>query len=376
MGQFLFSQTSQALSQSTPGRRVHIFMPEATAAHAIGRYVSDNGVSNWPEDETGANGARDVGIELFDWAEFKNDWFGSNGPLEFTYSVGLGNGDAIGEQSRDENYRQYYWLSLAKLFDETRGPRRHDMMIYGFYQKGDILFNNDINNDGRPDNLPIPAGGNVNPGNLNSGVAGPAMIEFGLSSCGNRVCKNGNEKDVEQEYYGVGFEYFDKPFKSLGQIRFEAEWQKQTGLTFDGPHVPSAGNNDLDTGGFESILYDPDGENVGWHVDAGYDIHQHLGLKNRTTLNLRYDEFDRNKDHKDVNGLNAREVNFKTWTASAEYFFHKKARATLTYQWRDFSADNRAAGTDFLTNGNAVLDQVDNRIALQVTFIFKNVLLR
>ena len=30
MGQFLFSQTSQALSQSTPGRRVHVFMPEAT----------------------------------------------------------------------------------------------------------------------------------------------------------------------------------------------------------------------------------------------------------------------------------------------------------------------------------------------------------
>ncbi|HHO68334.1 MAG TPA: hypothetical protein ENK12_04805, partial [Gammaproteobacteria bacterium] len=29
IGQFLFSQTSQALSQSTPGRRVHIFMPEA-----------------------------------------------------------------------------------------------------------------------------------------------------------------------------------------------------------------------------------------------------------------------------------------------------------------------------------------------------------
>jgi hypothetical protein len=368
VGQFLFSQTSQALSQSTPGRRVHIFMPEATFAHAIGRYVTDNGVGNWPEDETSANGARDVGIELFDWVEFKNDWLGSDGPLEFTYSVGLGNGDAIGELSRDDNYRQYYWLSLAKLFDDTRGSRRHDMMIYGFYQKGDILFNNDLNNDGRPDNLPIPAGGNINPGNLNNG-SNPAGVEFGIPSCGNRVCKNGNEKDYEQEYYGVGFEYFDKPFDNLGQIRFEAEWQKQKGLTFDGPHSPSAGTNDNDTGGFESILYDPDGENVGWYVDVGYDIHQHLGLKNRTTLNLRYDEIDRN------DGNDVREVNFKTWTASAEYFFHKKARATLTYQWRDFSADNRS-DPPFKTNGNAVLDQIDDRIGIQMTFLYMNVLLR
>ena len=75
------------------------------------------------------------------------------------------------------------------------------------------------------------------------------------------------------------------------------------GLIFDGAQSPSAGVND-NAGGFDSILYDHgdfvggDGkerESEGWYVDVGYDIHQHLGLKNRTTLNLRYDEFDRNK---------------------------------------------------------------------------------
>ena len=159
------------------------------------------------------------------------------------------------------------------------------------------------------------------------------------------MTRNGKEKDIEQKYYGVGFEYFDKPFKNLGQMRFEAEWQKQKGLTFDGARSPVVNQNDL-TGGFDSILYDTDGENVGWHVDVGYDIHQHLGLKNRTTLNVRYDEFDRNKDNKILDPatnlfVNAREVNWKTWTLTGEYFFHKKARATLTYQFRDFSADNR-----------------------------------
>ena len=364
IGQFLFSQTSQALSQSTPGRRVHVFMPEATFAHAIGRYTSDNGVHNWPEDETGANGARDIGIELFDWAEFKDPIFKGGGPQEFTYSAALGNGDAIGELNRDDNYRQYYWLSLAKLWNNTRGPRRHDMMVYGWYQKGDIKFNNDIDNDGLLDNVPAPLGGDLRAGNIALDPVSP----------GNRVTKNGNEKDEEQKYYGVGFEYFNKPFSNLGQIRFEAEWQKQTGLTFDGARTPDVNQNNV-LGGFDSLLYDTDGENIGWHVDVGYDIHQHLGLKNRTTINLRYDEFDRNKDNEiGPAAINAREVNWKTWTLTGEYFFHKKARATLTYQMRDFSADERDGG--FKTNGNAVLDPIDNSIGLQVTFIYKNVLLR
>jgi predicted porin len=88
----------------------------------------------------------------------------------------------------------------------------------------------------------------------------------------------------------------------------------------------------------------------------------------RTTLNVRYDEFNRN------NGNSVREATFKTWSLTGEYFFHKKARATLTYQLRDRDANNRDGQAK--TNGNAVLGQVDNRIGLQVTFIYKNVLLR
>ncbi len=390
IGQFLFSQTSEALSHSTPGRRVHIFMPEATFANALQRPANDNGVHNWPENEVGVNAARDVGIELFDYAEFKDPVL-SGGPLEFTYSLGLSNGNTIGEQNRDGNFRKYGWLSIAKLFDNTRGPRRHDLQLYSWFQKGDILFNNDLNNDGRPDGTPIPAGGNLNPGNLfgNGGgtsgtpVGSPAGatvacggangggVAFACQSPGTRVFKNGNERNIEQKYWGYGIEYFDKPFASLGQIRFEAEYQKQTGLTFDGAQSPSVTVND-NIGGFESILYDTNGKNTGWYVDLGYDIQGHLRAMGipakRTTINVRYDEFNRN------NGNDVREVNMRTWSLTGEYFFHKKARATLTYQLRDFDADNRRG--NFKTNGNAVLEQVDNRIALQVTFIYKNVLLR
>ena len=378
MGQFLFSQTSEALSHSTPGRRVHVFMPEATFQNALMRPANDNGVHNWPEDEVSVNAGRDVGIELFDFPQFKDPFF-SGGPLELTYSLGIGNGNTIGELNRDGNFRKYAWLSFSKLFDNTRGPRRHDMQLYGWYQKGDISFNNDLNNDGRPDGIPIPAGGNRNAGNLSTNGAAPGQcggatgggVEFACASPGTRVFKNGNQSDEEQKYWGYGFEYFDKPFNSMGQIRFNAEYQKQDGLTFDGAQSPSAAIND-NIGGFESILYQVDGENTGWYADLGYDIHGHLrslGIPaKRTTLNVRYDEFNRN------NGNSVREATFKTWSLSGEYFFHKKARATLTYQLRDHDANKRNGG--FRTNGNAVLGQVDNRIGLQVTFIYKNVLLR
>lgn len=374
MGQFLFSQTSEALSHSTPGRRVHIFMPEATFQLALLRPANDNGRHNWPEDSVAVNAARDVGIELFDFAEFKDPIMGG-GPLEFTYSLGLGNGNTIGELDRDNNLRKYAWISIAKLFDDTRGPRRHDMQLYGWYQRGDVLFNRDVNNDGISDrNAPqnrIPGDLNAQPGDPNV----PPPFSANPVSCGDRVCKNGNERDEGQRYWGFGFEYFDKPFNALGQIRFNAEFQKQKGLIFDGAQSPSAGVND-NAGGFDSILYDFNGINQGWYADIGYDLQGHLrklGIPaKRTTINLRYDEFDRNDGNK------AREANWRTWSLTGEYFFHKKARATLTYQWRDVSADNRvnAPGAPAKTNGSAVLDSIDQRIGLQVTFIFKNVLLR
>ena len=65
----------------------------------------------------------------------------------------------------------------------------------------------------------------------------------------------------------------------------------------------------------------------------------------------------------------------KIWSLTGEYFVHGNTRATLTYQWRDWSA-NKRSDPPFKTNGNAALEAVDQRIGLQVTFIFKNVLLR
>lgn len=336
IGQFLFSQTSEALSHSTPGRRVHIFMPEATFQMALTRRVVDNGPGNFTSK---VNGGRDVGIEVFDFAEFKSN---NGGPWELTYSVAVGNGGTIGELNQDSNFRKYAWVSFAKLLDHTRGPRRHDWMVYAWWQKGDIEFNNDVNGDGTPDNTQI---------NPVTGLAGV-----------NRVAFAGNKRAYEQKYTGIGFEYFGK-----NQLRIEAEYQRMTGLVFDGPQSPSAFYNKANGLG---LRYNPDGESEGWYIDVGYDINRWWKGKKRVTLNLRYDEFDRNKDDP------TRAASFKTWSLTGEYFFHKKARATFTFQRRDFDADLRTAGSVPERVGNAVLGSVENRISAQVTFIFKNVLLR
>ncbi|HHJ35120.1 MAG TPA: hypothetical protein ENJ87_05080, partial [Gammaproteobacteria bacterium] len=148
VGQFLFSQTSESLSHSTPGRRVHMFFPEATFFNTLRRRTFDNANNNFPGGRP-VDAARDIGIEVFDFVEFGNP----DSPFEFTYSLALGNGDTIGSGNQDNNLRKFAWLSIGQLLDNTRGPRRHDWMLYGWWQNGDVSFNNDIDNDGRPDNL-------------------------------------------------------------------------------------------------------------------------------------------------------------------------------------------------------------------------------
>jgi len=376
LGQFLFSQTSESLSHSTPGRRVHMFFAESTFFNALRRRTFDNANGNFPGARS-VNAARDIGIEVFDFAEFGSP----KSPYEFTYSLGLGNGDTIGEQNQDDNYRTYAWLSFGQLLDNTRGPRRHDWMVYTWYQKGDILFNDDINDDGTSDNNQInpvsgfalpptgSIGGPDSADTLRSCLQGSGGAGTGLADnrwAPGELCRNGNEKDYEQTYTGFGFEYFDKPFKGAGQIRVNIEFQEVEGFVFDGAMSPSSAFN---TGVRHEV---ENGKNDGWYADFGYDIHQHWGGKHRTTVNLRIDEFNRNKD--DV----ARAVHGEHLTFTAEYFFHKKARLTLTYQQRDWDTNDRTNGPGRPSEivGNAILKDVGDRIGLELTFIFKNVLLR
>jgi len=242
-------------------------------------------------------------------------------------------------------------------------------MFYSWWQQGDITFNNDINDDGVSDNSQInPVEGlNTSAGPPNvTNASDVCMIGAGVDSrwAPGRLCRNGNEREYEQTYYGYGVNYFDKPFKAMGQIRANLEYQEQKGFTFDGAMSPSSAFN---TGVRKQV---EDGLNTGWYADVGYDIHGHWNGLNRTTINLRYDEFDRNKNSA------TRAISGEALTFTGEYFFHKKARLTFTYQKRDWNADRRTAGTNPEVIGNGVVQGIGNRFGLELTFIFKNVLLR
>jgi predicted porin len=80
------------------------------------------------------------------------------------------------------------------------------------------------------------------------------------------------------------------------------------------------------------------------------------------------DEYDRNKGNKQ------RESNWRVWTLTGEYFFHKNARATVTYQWRDVGADERTAVARI--NGNAVLNGVEQRLGIQLTLLFNRIVMQ
>jgi hypothetical protein len=62
----------------------------------------------------------------------------------------------------------------------------------------------------------------------------------------------------------------------------------------------------------------------------------------------------------------AKERKFDTATLGAQYFFNKKTRATLNYEFREGEAPN-AAGS---AGPNQLLSGIDDRLSLQLIAIF------
>jgi hypothetical protein len=278
VGQFLFSHTSQFLSQPTPWRRVHVEMPQASIGMGMRRVTTNsNGGSTTNTEGSGiVNGGRDQGVEIFNVHEFGNE----KKPYEFTWAFARGNGRALGQQHSGNGFRNYGFLSLGQKLDQTKGPRRHDWMLYSFYQKGKNMTGADINN---PDYR-------------------------------------------DDEFYGAGFEYFN-PLGST-KLRVEIEYMQQNGYIWDGP-VSAV------IGGALGNRFVDNAKSDGYVADIGLDIDKWLGISKRVTLNYRYDVYNRNI------GDGTRETNFYTHTLTGEYFFTKRNRAALSFAKRDFNADKR-----------------------------------
>lgn len=173
------------------------------------------------------------------------------------------------------------------------------------------------------------------------GQTGQRTLEF--------VNGNPDTRSYDRDRWGLGTTF------RKGKYRAAAEYIYADGMIFNGTDagaVPGTRNNaDTATASFN---IQPNGEADGWYIDLGYRVLPKL------ELDVRYDYLDRMKN------VGANEREFTTWTLGAQYFINKKTRALVNYEFRD------AEAPDFSSSAtpNQILDNLDNRVGVQVLAIF------
>ena len=157
------------------------------------------------------------------------------------------------------------------------------------------------------------------------------------------------DEDFDRKRWGFGTTF------RKGKYRAAAEYVDADGMVLngtDGGAVPGSRDNaNTQTASFNVA---PNGKADGYYVDVGYRVLPKL------ELDLRYDYLDRVKNE-DPN-----EREFTTWTVGAQWWFNKKTRALLNYEFRDAKAPNASSSAV----PNQILDEVDNRISVQLLAIY------
>ena len=156
-------------------------------------------------------------------------------------------------------------------------------------------------------------------------------------------------EDYQRTRYGLGTTL------RKGKHRFAAEYTKAEGMIFNGTDagaIPGAVSNN---GNFiASWNVAPEGEADGWYVHYGYAPTQ------AWEFDIRYDQLNRLTDN------TAGERQFETWTLGAQYFFNRKTRLVVNYEWRYGQAPNE----DSSSTPNTILETIDNRISTEILMIF------
>lgn len=156
------------------------------------------------------------------------------------------------------------------------------------------------------------------------------------------------DQDFDRERWGFGTTY------RKGKLRGSAEYIKADGMIFngtDGGAVPGEIGSNGATASFNIV---PEGRADGWYLDLGYRVLPKL------ELDVRYDYLDRLKNN------DAQEREFDTLTLGAQWFFNKKTRALVNYEIRDGKAPNAPSAAV----PNQILDELDNRLTVQLLAIF------
>ena len=156
------------------------------------------------------------------------------------------------------------------------------------------------------------------------------------------------EQTFDRERSGFGSTFRQGPWRAA------AEYITADGMIFNGTSGGAVRGSQNGSGTTASFNMVPEGEATGWYVDGGYRLIPAL------ELDLRYDVLNRLSD--DRTG----ERQFSTLTAGAQYFLNRKTRLTVNYEFREAEAPGLGGNHP----ANRILDDMDDRIGVQITAIF------
>ncbi len=264
----------------------------------------------------GINAVRDWGIQIFD--RFK-------GPKwSYSYAVMLGRGQAIGESSdNNSNVDLYLYASADYNLPGGRGPFKNGVKLYSWYQGGKREFSSDT---------------------------------------------TGAEYDRLR--YGFGVQALGKLFGGKYKHRIGAEFLFADGMLFLAP----AGG--VAEGNFQSgnLQYAAEKGNKSRGISIDYGFY----LNRKWDFGMRYARHDL-LGNRNANVNQGNERIFKEVTFGVNYRLNRKTRLSLNYTLREIEAPNAYTATGGLTTGSAavvtsnvakIVESTDNRIALQLTWIF------
>lgn len=230
------------------------------------------------------------------------DSFQQENGWEYSYAAMIGNGNGIARGDNDDNKDTYLYGSAEKVYS-GKGARRHHLKLFAWNHNG------------------------------------------------KRTLTKEGAGEYDRDRRGVGMTY------SKGKYRFGAEYMKADGMIFngtDGGAIPGSKGTKGTKTVTASFNITPEGEADGYYLHLGYRV------KPNIELNLRHDKLNRLTD----NATGERQ--FTTNTLGVQYFFNKKSRITLNYEFRDAEAPGQAGDS----GANKILDGIDNRLSVQLLYIF------
>jgi len=223
---------------------------------------------------------------------------------EHSYAAMIGNGNGLNRNDNNNEKDLYLYWSSEKVFG-GQGARREGWKMFAWMQDGERTLE------------------------FVNGVAG--------------------DQDFDRERWGFGTTF------RKGKYRAAAEYIDADGMIFngsDGGAVPGSLNNAGTA--TASLNIAPDGNSEGYYLHLGYAVTPKI------ELDLRYDYLDR------LSNDDTAEREFTTWTLGAQYFFNKKTRALVNYEFRDLEAP----GLPSSAAPNEIADSMDDRISVQLLAIF------